>query len=518
MALYHKHRPQNFSEMIGQDHIVKTLTNQIKGDRIAHAYLFSGGRGIGKTTAARLMAKAINCQNMKSGSIEPCNKCQICSEISKSSSIDVLEIDAASHTGVDNVRENIIENAQFRPTKSKYKVFIIDEAHMLSTPAFNALLKTLEEPPEYVIFILATTEYHRLPATIVSRCQRFNFKKVPFETMKKHLENIAKLEKIRIDKEVIERIINKSEGCVRDAISLLDQIMASGESHITSEIASVVLPTSNIDEIIEFLEMLLEHNTPSALLKVNKLAEEGVDMSQFIYDIIEILRVMLISQSQAKLTSVGSDLSKEAEKKMLKLNKKVSSADIIKLIDLLIKRRSEIKMHTITQLPLELVVVEWSAVETKGSDDDQGDSSAPTKKEEEKKDIPEEKEKKSIKDRVKEMVHKDNTITLEVVKEKWNDFMSQIERESTSLAFILKTSTLKEMIDNTLNIAVNYSIHQDKLMSAECRKNIEKILATVYNTKIRIDVSLDHSDGATKNNADNELQDLAAAFGGEVVN
>ncbi len=519
MALYHKHRPQNFSEMIGQEHIVKTLTSQIKSGRIAHAYLFSGARGIGKTTAARLLAKAINCEGKKDGSSEPCNKCEVCKEIGSASSIDVIEIDAASHTGVDNVRENIIENAQFRPTKSKYKVFIIDEAHMLSTPAFNALLKILEEPPDYVIFILATTEYHKLLGTIISRCQRFNFKKVSFDEMKKHLEKIAKAENIKIDKEVTERIINKSDGCVRDAISLLDQIMATGEKHITSEIASVVLPTSNIDEIIEFIELVVNKETAKALEKINELAEEGIDTKQFAYDVIEILRLMLISKNQAKLTAVGADLGKDAEKRILKLNKLVSSSEIIKLTDMFVTRRSEIKMHTIPQLPIELLIVEWGETNTEKKDDkdDDDDKNQPAEKKEE---SPEEKEppaKKSIKERVKELVQKENSITVEEINEKWNDFMEEIEKQSASLSFILKTASIKKIDGNSLVLSVNFGLHRDKLMSAECRRDIDQTLSNLYNTKIKIDVVVDEPE-EVENKVDNELQDLTAAFGGEIVN
>ena len=518
VALYHKHRPQNFSEMIGQEHIVQTLTNQIKSERVAHAYLFSGSRGIGKTTAARLLAKAVNCPEKKPNSVEPCNNCEICNEISRSSSIDVIEIDAASHTGVDNVRENIIENALFRPTKSKYKIFIIDEAHMLSTAAFNALLKILEEPPEYVMFILATTENHKLLPTIVSRCQRFNFKKVPFDTMKKHIENIAKKEDLKIDKDVVERIINKSDGCVRDAVSLLDQIMAANEKHITAEIASVVLPTSNMDEIIEFIKTVLNKETSKALIKINQLAEEGVDMKQFAYDVVEILRIMLISKSQTKLTNTAIDLSKDTEKELLKLNKLVSPVEIIKLIDLFMARQAEIKMHAIPQLPIELAVVEWSTnkSESPKNDDEDKDNSKneEPKKEEEKND---KEEKKSLTERVKEIVGMESSITIEEIKAKWDNFIDEIEKQSASLSFILKTATPAKMNGGALIISVNFNIHKDKLMSADCRKKIEEILSNIYNTKIRIDATVDESEMENKK-IDNELQDLTAAFGGEVVN
>ena len=221
MALYHTYRPQTFDDVAYQSHIIETLKNQVIHKKVSHAYLFSGPRGVGKTTTARILAKAVNL-DLKEGTAEFDDTSTAAQEINNSRSIDIIEIDAASNTGVDNVREHIIENAQFQPTHLKMKVFIIDEVHMLSNSAFNALLKTLEEPPAHVMFILATTELDKIPETIISRCQLFRFKRVPFEEMKKHLQSILKQEDVVIDDDVLERIIHKGDGCVRDAMSLLN--------------------------------------------------------------------------------------------------------------------------------------------------------------------------------------------------------------------------------------------------------------------------------------------------------
>ena len=225
-TLYRKYRPQTFKEVVGQNHIKTTIQSELESGKIAHAYLFSGPRGLGKTTMARLFAKAVNCLNRKEGESEPCNVCDACKEVIEAKSLDVIEIDAASHTGVDNVRENIINNSRFTPTSRKYKVFIIDEVHMLSTAAFNALLKTLEEPPAHAIFILATTEIHKVPQTIISRCQHFDFRKVSENDIFKRLSLIVTQEGKSVDKSVLESIAYYAEGCIRDAESLLGQILS----------------------------------------------------------------------------------------------------------------------------------------------------------------------------------------------------------------------------------------------------------------------------------------------------
>ena len=230
VALYRKFRPMKFSEVVGQEHVEKTLKNQIKNGRIGHAYLFTGGRGSGKTSTAKILARAVNCLNVQDG--EPCNECEICKSAISGSLVDITEMDAASNNGVDNIRD-IREEVEFIPTSAKYRVYIIDEVHMLSTGAFNALLKTLEEPPAHVIFILCTTEPQKLPATIISRCQRFDFKKISIPNIMKRLKYICDESNIKIEESAQRLIAKLSEGAMRDAVSILDRCVSDGDTEIT---------------------------------------------------------------------------------------------------------------------------------------------------------------------------------------------------------------------------------------------------------------------------------------------
>lgn len=508
MALYHKFRPQKFADIIGQEHIVQTLSNQIASNKIAHAYLFAGARGIGKTTTARVLAKALNCTDRKEGNVEPCNRCTSCLEISGSRSIDVIEIDAASHTGVDNVRENIIDNAQFRPTKSKFKIFIIDEAHMLTTPAFNALLKTLEEPPDYVVFILATTELAKLPETIISRCQRFAFHKLLFDTLKKHLEKIAKEEGIKIDKEVIARIINKSDGAARDAVGLLDQLISTGEKKIDNNTVALFLPTTDMEKGLEMIAYLLERNPKEAIILLNNLAAVGVNLLQFSHDILELLRLLLIYQASGQIQAAGVDIDEKTGKELKKLAEKISAPNLIILLDLLLERRQQIKTAPLPQLPLEMAIIEWC---NESNNNSEPLIDVELMKEEKKEVI---KEKKTISERVKGMVSK-TTVSKEQVEAKWPEFLSAIEKKFPSLTFILKMAELKAVAENTIQIAVGYSFHCDKLMEKTCQRNLEEILSDLYSAKIRIQAVVEE-----KNNpaADAELESIASSLGGKIIN
>lgn len=292
IALYRKWRPFEFKDVIGQEHIVKTLTNQINTDRIAHAYLFCGTRGTGKTSTAKIFAKAVNCESPVDGS--PCNRCQICNIINNNQSMNIIEIDAASNNGVDNIRE-IREEVKYTPTEGKYKVYIIDEVHMLSTGAFNALLKTLEEPPKHVIFILATTEPHKIPATILSRCQRYDFKRISVSTISEKLMYYLTEEKIYAEEKAIKYIAKIADGSMRDALSILDQCIAFylGEK-ITLDKVLDILGAVDSYVFIEIINALHNKEAKECMNIIDKITMQGRDLDQFIVDIIQHLRNVLI--------------------------------------------------------------------------------------------------------------------------------------------------------------------------------------------------------------------------------
>lgn len=285
-VLARKYRSQDFNSLIGQDVLVKTLTTAINTGRIAHAYIFTGIRGTGKTSTARILAKALNCLSSDGPTATPCGVCENCRAIAAGQHIDVMEIDAASHTGVDNIRD-ILDAAQYRPTNGRYKVYIIDEVHMLSTAAFNALLKTLEEPPAHVIFILATTEIRKVPVTILSRCQRFDLVRVPVETLKKHFEWIANQEKIELSDAANELLARAADGSVRDGLSLLDQAIAQTGGHVDEQSVMDMLKRADRNVVVDFMETILSGDTSKALEMADNIYTNGADLIMLLSDMME---------------------------------------------------------------------------------------------------------------------------------------------------------------------------------------------------------------------------------------
>lgn len=291
MALYRKFRPATFDNVVGQEHIIKVLQHQIENGQIGHAYLFCGSRGTGKTTTAKIFSRAVNCEAPING--EPCNECKVCKGIIDASIPDVMEIDAASNNSVDDIR-SIRENVIYAPTMAKYKVYIIDEVHMLSASAFNALLKTLEEPPKNVIFILATTEPHKIPITILSRCQRFEFKRISRENIAKRLAFVCEKNGVTAESSALMVIAQSAEGALRDGLSLLDRIISSGVTEVTEKLARELLGVAEVSETVGILNAIFEKDVPTMLKIVSKVVESGKDVKYFVWEIISLARDVMI--------------------------------------------------------------------------------------------------------------------------------------------------------------------------------------------------------------------------------
>lgn len=367
LVLYRKYRPQKFSDFIGQEHIIQTLKNAVSSGLISHAYLFAGPRGSGKTTLARILAKALNCQNRKSGDYEPCNQCTSCLEITEGRSMDLVEIDAASHRGIDDVRE-LRDGIKFVPVKSKYRIFIIDESHQLTKEAANALLKTLEEPPDHAIFILATTEVHKMIPTIVSRCQRFDFKKLTLSEILKKLTFICEKEKIKIEKEALELIALNSQGSFRDAESLLDQVVTLyGQKEIRVEEIKDLLGLVENELISKFCDLLVEKNSSGAINFLNDIVEKGLDLEEFTKTLINYLRKILLLKitikekkylSNKDVAWLETGMTKEEFQKIKELAEKFNEEELKNFLNLFLDAQNKIKYSPIPQLPLELAVVE----------------------------------------------------------------------------------------------------------------------------------------------------------------
>ncbi len=363
LVLYRKYRPQSFKEIIGQEHVVQTLTNAIASNLISHAYILSGPRGSGKTTIARLLAKAANCRDKKEGEFEPCGKCSSCLEIQEGRSMDLIEIDAASHRGIDEIRE-LRDGIKFAPAKEKYKVFVIDECHQLTKEAVNALLKTLEEPPSHAIFIMATTEIHKMIPTIISRCQRFDFRKLTFDEITKGLEVVAKKEKAKIEKSALELIALNSGGAVRDALSLLDQVLTfsgnMGDKEIRVEDIKELLGLTDITMISQFVDFVSDRNTEGSIKFLGQTFEKGYDPQEFVKSSIGYLRqAMLLKIDPSAINTIVVGLTKEERIKIQSQAEKFTNQELHNVLNLFMDAENKMKYSSITELPLELAVVDF---------------------------------------------------------------------------------------------------------------------------------------------------------------
>jgi len=358
LVLARKWRPQTFDDIVGQEHVAQTLTNAIRSGRVAHAFLFTGVRGVGKTTAARVLAKALNCVNGPTPT--PCNTCVNCQEITAGSAVDVLEIDGASNTGVDDVRE-IIENVRYQPAKSRFKIYIIDEVHMLSTSAFNALLKTLEEPPPHVKFIFATTDPHKVPHTIHSRCQRYDFKRIPFRLIADRLGHIARSEEIAVSAQALALIAREGEGSMRDAQSLFDQVIAFAGKSIRDE--DVISALGLVDRKLLYgsAEAILEHNPARALELLDQLHLYGYDMRRFARELLEHFRNLAVARLLPSMDLLP-ELPDEERTEVQRQAQQWSTEDLDRAFRLLLNAENEVGRVPYPKLVLEMAIIKLATL------------------------------------------------------------------------------------------------------------------------------------------------------------
>ena len=501
-TLYRKYRPQNFAEVVGQNHIKITLEQEIKTGKIAHAYLFCGPRAVGKTTLARIFAKSINCERRKETSAEPCGECPTCLSITSGRALDIIEIDAASHTKVEEVREDVIPNARVAPSSAKYKVFIIDEVHMLSAAAFNALLKTIEEPPAYVVFILCTTEVHKVPLTIISRCQRFDFKRISVNDVVKKLTYIIQAEKVKVEKNILEAIARHADGHMRDAESLLGQIIAIASpeagrgsgAEITQAEADLVIPRSDLNEILNLIGFLIKKDAAGGIRLINQLMDEGVDLKIFVKDTIEILRkLMLIKINPALVSKLALEMGETIELKINQLAQELNIEQILSFMEKFIKVSNEIRADFIKQLSLEMAIVEICTLAPAPRSPAGFSRTVAAPKFAPLRTAPAPVKPAAAGDKPAQAAGAAVNITAEQIMEKWTEVLAKVKQYNHSLSFILRVCQPRNLAGNQLCLAFKYKFHRDRVSEAAIKSIIEKVLNQVYAAPIFIEAIVDEN-------------------------
>lgn len=486
-TLYRKYRPKHFSDIVGQRHIRVTLEHALTQDRLAHAYLFVGPRGVGKTTVARIVARAANCTDRgKNG--EPCDKCASCTAMLNQRSLDLIEVDAASQTGVDNVRENIIQSARAIPSSGRFKVFIIDEVHMLSLAAFNALLKLLEEPPAHALFILATTEVHRIPDTIISRTQRFDFKKIPYADIATRLRDLAHREGRQLDDGVAERIARGADGSLRDAESMLGQLFSFAEKKITRDIADLVLPRSDERVILSLTEAIVRRQAAEALDIFHAYVNDGGDIPVLVHEMTIAGRTLLLAAVDAKqLGQVRAEEDPETLKRYLDLAGLVTDDFPIRFTEAFLRAERDLHRAMLAELPVEIAIITVINPAGPATPSESPVPAAPSRPAPLNPVSPENKPKGKTSGKA---------VTAEQAGAAWAKIQARQTASQPSLALSMKQAQVIGAAEGVVTIAVPFELHRQRLTNPKNYAAVVTELSEELGGVVDIRVTIDTSDAA----------------------
>ena len=527
-ALYREWRPQNFYDIVGQEHITTTVKNQILNDRIAHAYLFCGTRGTGKTTTAKVFAKALNCLDLKDG--EPCNECEMCRKINDGLAIDVTELDAASNNGVDKIRD-IIDDVKYPPQEARFKVYIMDEVHMLSTGAVNAFLKTLEEPPNNVIFILATTDPQKLPITILSRCQRFDFKRINNNEITERLRKIVNEQNALADDKSLNLIARVSDGAMRDALSILDQAISMGNGAVEYDVLINMLGLVTNDHLFNLTNSVIQRNVEKSIGIIDEVVYAGKDIYLFIKDLIAHYRNILM----AKVTNNPEEVLDMSEENIALIKEqagKIRAEEVMRYIRILQETESNAKVSKQARLYLELAVIKMCKIEYDTSNEviltrinklEEGlkngslkvVSAASTNKGDSKKEVVTNKpNREQPKLRSNDIVANENSkVTLNDIQRSWKDILERFKARRAMIVYAsMLTGKQVECKNGVLTIEYEdqFKFNKDRLEKPEYRAIIQEVLAEIFREDIKIAFEVEEVSNNEKSTADMLLETLGS--------
>ena len=512
-ALYSKYRPRRWDSVVGQDHIIQTLRNAVTNDRIVHAYLFAGPRGTGKTTTARLLAKAVNCLE-PDPALRPCDQCDHCQALNKGRFLDLIEIDAASNTSVDDVRD-LREKINFSPNQGRYKVYVIDEVHMLSTAAFNALLKTLEEPPSHAIFILATTEVHKIPATVLSRCQRHEFRRIPINDIVANLSEMAEKEDLEVSTDALELIARQATGSLRDAISLLDQLSSTGES-IDLELAQTVLGTATSMAVVDVVSALLECDPGAGLDHIHKALDSGSDVRQFTRQIVDYLRSLLLIQIGEENPS---NETPEMEAQLKDHAGRIDTGDLIAIIRSFNQAATDSRAAWQPGLPLEIAFIEACQTQDKTSPPP---NPAPTIQTP----APAQKEQKQAKPKSKVSEVKTpppssaEVQSASVLDQKWPQVLTIVRKDHPNLYGLLNSCQSRHLAGSVLVLGFASDILKNQMDKRENLEVVQQVVSSILEKEIAVRCVIStakNTDIPSEVDEDGMVASALRDMGGEIV-